>query len=87
MDKLNEILTRISNIEKHLGIGKEVKYKNMKPAYDIKEVAILLGCSASKVRKYIEYGFLEKFKIGRKVMILSDSINKLIEDNKKSLSN
>ena len=28
--------------------------------------------------------FLEKFKIGRKVMILSDSINRLIEDNKKA---
>ena len=84
MDKLDEILKRISNIENHLGIDKQVKYRNMKPAYDIKEAAILLGCSPSKVRKYIEYGFLEKFKIGRKVMILSDSINKLIQDNKKA---
>ena len=84
MDKLDEILKRISNIENHLGIGKQVKHINMKPAYNIKETSILLGCSSSKVRKYIEYGFLEKFKIGRKVMILSDSINKLIQDNKKA---
>ena len=54
----------------------------MKPAYDINETAKILGCTSSKVRKYIEFNFLETFKIGHKKMIITKSIEKLIEDNK-----
>ncbi len=80
MDKLDEILSRVSKIEEYLGMKKE----NMKPAYDIKETAIILGCSKHKVRKYLEFNFLEKFKIGHKIMVTSESIKRLIEDNKAS---
>lgn len=54
----------------------------MKPAYDIKDTAKILGCSVSKVRKYIEFNFLEKFKVGHKVMITTESIQRLIDHNK-----
>ena len=35
-----------------------------------------------KVRKYIEFNFLEKFKVGHKVMITTESIQRLIDHNK-----
>ena len=81
-DKLNLILEKLENIEKHLGIYKKTIYDDMQPSYTIKDTATILGCTPYKVRQYIKYNMLDSFKTGYKKMVCSKSIKKLIEVHK-----
>ena len=81
-DKLDLILARLENIEKHLGIYKKTIYDDMQPSYTIKDTATILGCTPHKVRQYIKYNMLDSFKTGYKKMVCSKSIKKLIEVHK-----
>ena len=81
-DKLDLILARLENIEKHLGIYKKTIYDDMQPSYTIKDTATILGCTPYKVRQYIKYNMLDSFKTGYKKMVCSKSIKKLIEVHK-----
>ena len=81
-DKLDLILEKIENIEKHLGIYKKTIYDDMQPSYTIKDTATILGCTPYKVRQYIKYNMLDSFKTGYKKMVCSKSIKKLIEVHK-----
>ena len=47
----------------------------------IKDASKVLGCSMTKVRQFIKYEFLDTFKIGQKIMITSESLKRLIENN------
>ena len=80
-DKLDLILEKLENIEKHLGIYKKTIYDDMQPSYSIKDTATILGCTPHKVRQYIKYNMLESFKVGYKKMVVSKSIKKLIKNN------
>ena len=79
-DKLDLILARLENIEKHLGIYKKTIYDDMQPSYTIKDTATILGCTPYKVRQYIKYNMLDSFKAGYKQMVCSKSIKKMIKD-------
>ena len=81
-DKLDLILEKLENIEKHLGIYKKTIYDDMQPSYTIKDTATILGCTPYKVRQYIKYNMLDSFKTGYKKMVCSKSIKKLIEVHK-----
>lgn len=77
--KLDLILKKLENIEKHLGIYEKTIFDDMEPSYSIKDAATILGCSPQKVRQYIKYNMLESFKVGHKKMVRSESIKKLIK--------
>ena len=77
--KLDLILEKLENIEKHLGIYEKTIYDDMEPSYSIKDTATILGCSPQKVRQYIKYNMLESFRVGYKKMVRSESIKKLIK--------
>lgn len=79
--KLDQILERLEVIEKSLGIKKPSLWDNLKPLYNVADTAKLLGCSASKVRKYLEFGMLEEVRLGYKKMISSKSIEKLYKSH------
>ena len=81
-DRLDFILEKLENIEKHLGIYKKTIYDDMQPSYTIKDTATILGCTPYKVRQYIKYNMLDSFKTGYKKMVCSKSIKKLIEVHK-----
>ncbi|MDC0529143.1 helix-turn-helix domain-containing protein [Gammaproteobacteria bacterium] len=81
-EKLNLILKKLEAIEENLGITSKTIYDDMKPTYSIKETAAILGCTSQKVRKYVEYNMLDSIKVGHKVMVESESIKKLVNDNK-----
>lgn len=81
-NKLDTILQKLENIEKHLGIETKTIYDDMKPAYSLKDTAIILGCTTQKVGQYIKYNMLESFKVGYKKMVRSESIKKLIKEHK-----
>ena len=81
-DRLDLILEKLENIEKHLGIYKKTIYDDMQPSYTIKDTATILGCTPYKVRQYIKYNMLDSFKTGYKKMVCSESIKKLIEVHK-----
>jgi hypothetical protein len=79
--RLDLILKKLENIEKHLGIYTKTIYDDMKPAYSVKDAATILGCTPQKVRQYIKYNMLDSFRVGYKKMIRSESIKKLIQNN------
>lgn len=81
-EKLDLILQKLENIENHLGIKKTL-YDQMKEAYSIADTAKILGCTQRKTRQFLEWDMLESFKIGKKKMITSSSIKKLIDEHKK----
>ena len=81
-NKLDTILQKLENIEKHLGIETKTIYDDMKPAYSVKDTAIILGCTTQKVGQYIKYNMLESFRVGYKKMVRSESIKKLIKEHK-----
>lgn len=81
-NKLDTILQKLENIEKHLGIETKTIYDDMKPSYSVKDTAIILGCTPQKVRQYIKYNMLESFRVGYKKMVRSESIKKLIKEHK-----
>ena len=51
-----------------------------RPAYSIDETADLLRCSRSYVYKLINSGYLLRIKIGRRALITSDSIDRLLRE-------
>jgi hypothetical protein len=79
--RLDLILKKLENIEKHLGIYTKTIYDDMKPAYSVKDAATILGCTPQKVRQYIKYNMLDSFRVGYKKMVRSESIKKLIQNN------
>jgi len=79
--KLDQILSRLDVIESSLGIKKPSLWDNLKPLYNVKDTAKLLGCSVTKVRQYLKFGMLESVSLGHKKMISSESIEKLFKDN------
>ena len=81
MDKLDIILQKLEAIEKHLNIKSKTIYDNMAEAYSIKDTAKNLGCSETKVRKYIKNEMFDSFKIGHRRMIKSKALKKFIKLN------
>ena len=70
-------------IEKALKIRPLSLWDNLKPMYNVTDTAALLGCSVSRVRKYLKFGMLQELRLGRRKMIDSKSIKKVYEDNLK----
>ena len=82
-DKLEEIISSLERIEKALKIKPLSLWDNLKPMYNVADTAALLGCSVSRVRKYLKFGMLQELRLGRRKMIDSKSIKKVYEDNLK----
>ena len=75
-ERLDEIVnTSIKNAldEYH---KKEKVLNSKKKNYTIKEVAVELNVTILSVRNYIEKGYLKAFKIGNRVLISYESIEK-----------
>ena len=81
-EKLDLILKKLEVIEKHLDIKPRTIYDEMSEAHSVKDTAKILGCTEVKVRQYIKWDMLKTFKVGKKPMVISSSIKKLIEENK-----
>ena len=81
-EKLNEIFSRLDEIEKRVGIQPKTLSDFMDEAYSVTDASKILGCTMVKVRQYIKYNFLDTFRVGQKVMITSESLKRLIENNK-----
>jgi len=81
-EKLDEILRRIEGIEEHLNIKPPKSKYKLKPLYTVEDAAKFLGCSKPQVRKYLQFGMLKKFRVGHRVMVESDSMLKVFEDNR-----
>jgi len=79
--KLDQILSRLDEVEKMVGIQPRKLSDFIEGSYSIKDASKLLGCSMEKVRKYIKFNFLDTFKIGRKIMITSESLKRLMENH------
>ncbi len=79
--KLDLIIQKLENIEAHLGIKRTI-CDQMHEAYTVSDTAKILGCTQRKTRQYIAWGMLETFQIGKKKMITSPSIKKLISEHK-----
>ena len=75
-ETLEEIInTSLRNaLEKHY--EKEKNLNSKKKNYTIKEVANELNVTILSVRNYIEKGYLQAFKIGNRVLISYESIEK-----------
>ena len=82
VEKLDLILKKLEVIEKHLDIKPRTIYDEMSEAHSVKDTAKILGCTEVKVRQYIKWDMLKTFKVGKKPMVISSSIKKLIEENK-----
>ena len=52
----------------------------MKIAYSIKETAEALGCGMNKTYELVHSGKLESFQFGKKIMIPTRSIEKLVHE-------
>ena len=81
-NKLDEIFSRLDEIEKRIGIQPKKLSDFLEESYSIKDASKVLGCSMTKVRQFIKYDFLDTFKVGQKLMITSESLKRLIENNK-----
>ena len=81
-EKLDLILKKLEVIEKHLDIKPRTIYDEMSEAHSVKDTAKILGCTEVRVRQYIKWDMLKTFKVGKKPMVISSSIKKLIEENK-----
>jgi len=55
--------------------------KKLEDTYSSKDASKVLGCSMTKVRQFIKYDFLDTFKVGQKIMITSESLKRLMENN------
>lgn len=75
-ESLEEIINNSLNtaLEKHY--EKEKKLSSKKINYTIKEVAEELNVTILSIRNYIDKGYLQAFKIGNRVMISYESIEK-----------
>jgi DNA-directed RNA polymerase sigma subunit (sigma70/sigma32) len=80
--KIDEIFSRLDEIEKRVGIQPKKLSDFMDEAYSVKDASKILGCTMEKVRQFIKYDFLDTFRVGRKIMITSESIKRLMENNK-----
>ena len=81
--KIDEIFSRLDEIEKKVGIQPKKLSDFMDEAYSVKDASKILGCTMEKVRQFIKYDFLDTFRVGRKIMITSESIKRLMENHKK----
>ena len=82
-EKLNEIFSRLDEIEKRVGIQpKNVIRFSWKKHTLLRMHQKFLVAAMVKVRQYIKYNFLDTFRVGQKVMITSESLKRLIENNK-----
>ena len=79
--KLDLILNKLERIEKALNITASSLWDNLLPLYNVKDTSKLLGCSESRVRKYLQFGMLKEVRLERKKMVCSKSIKKLYKDN------
>ncbi len=79
--KLDLILSKLESIEKALNIAPQSLWDNLLPLYNVKDTSKLLGCSESRVRKYLQFGMLKEVRLERKKMVCSKSIKKLYKDN------
>ena len=76
--KIDEIFSRLDEIEKRVGIQPKKLSDFMDEAYSVKDASKILGCTMEKVRQFIKYDFLDTFRVGRKIMITSESIKNVI---------
>jgi DNA-directed RNA polymerase sigma subunit (sigma70/sigma32) len=81
--KIDEIFSRLDEIEKRVGIQPKKLSDFMDEAYSVKDASKILGCTMEKVRQFIKYDFLDTFRVGRKIMITSESIKRIMEYHKK----
>ena len=79
--KLDEIFLRLDEIEKRIGIQPKKLSDFLEDSYSIKDASKVLGCSMTKVRQFIKYDFLDTFKVGQKIMITSESLKRLMQNN------
>ena len=80
-EKLDLILKKLKAIEIQLNIKPRSLYDNLKPALSVADVATLLGCTQTKVRQYVKWNMVDNFKVGHKIMIITDSLEDLIKQN------
>lgn len=62
--------------------SKKESAKERKKHYTIKETSIELKVSTLTVRNYIEKGYLKAFKIGNRILITNDSLEKALNEVK-----
>ncbi|MFV8323908.1 helix-turn-helix domain-containing protein [Flavobacterium sp. LS2R12] len=62
--------------------SKKESAKERKKHYTIKETSIELKVSTLTVRNYIEKGYLKAFKIGNRVLITNESLEKALNEVK-----
>ena len=79
--KLDEIFSRLDEIEKKVGVQPKKLSDFLEESYSIKDASKVLGCSITKVRQFIKYEFLDTFKIGQKIIITSESLKRLMKNN------
>jgi hypothetical protein len=79
--KLDLILKKLEAIEAHLDIKPRSLYDNLKPTLTVADAAEFLGCNQNKVRQYVKWKMLDSFKVGHKIMIVTSSLQELIQIN------
>ncbi len=62
--------------------SKKESAKERKKHYTIKETSIELKVSTLTIRNYIEKGYLKAFKIGNRVLITNESLEKALNEVK-----
>lgn len=55
--------------------------RDQKIAYSIEEASVLSGIGQGTIRRLVEWGKLPVLKVGRKILIRSDSLDKFISLN------
>lgn len=55
--------------------------RDQKIAYSIEEASVLSGIGRNTIRRLVEWGKLPVLKVGRKILIRSDSLDKFISMN------
>lgn len=75
-ESLEEIISTSINNALDQYHKKEQDLNSKKKNYTIKEVAVELNVTILSVRNYIEKGYLKAFKIGNRVLISYESIEK-----------
>ena len=75
-ESLEEIISASINNALDQYHKKEQVLNSKKKNYTIKEVAVELNVTILSVRNYIEKGYLKAFKIGNRVLISYESIEK-----------
>lgn len=75
-ETLEEIINTSLSIALEKHYEKEKSLNSKKKNYTIKEVATELNVTILSVRNYIEKGYLQAFKIGNRVLISYESLEK-----------